>query len=155
MAEIRVATTTKVAALIAANALLLEQHGVSGGLHASRPAASAAGNFYFSTDTGVWARDNGATWDEVSGLSEAYIDAMIDALIATHASATATHGCTEVADVSDIAVDANLSSAAQAVVTAGACDTDGNLSAAAQAAITASHTAPTYDGVNDEVVFEI
>ena len=155
MAEIRVATTTKVAALIAANALLLGQHGISGGLHASRPAASAADNYYFSTDTGVWSRDNGATWDEVSGLSEAYIDAMIDALIATHAAATATHGVAEVADVADIAEDTNLSEAAQAVITAGACDVDANLSAAAQAAITASHTAPTYDGVNDEIVFTI
>jgi len=51
--------------------------------------------------------------------------------------------------------DANLSVAAQAVVTAGACDVDANLSAAAQSAITASHTAPTYDGVNDEIVFTI
>ena len=130
MAEIRVATTTKVATLISANALLLEQHGVSGGLHASRPAASAAGNYYFSTDTGVWARDNGATWDEVSGLTEVYIQGLI-------------------------ATDSNLSVAAQAVITAGACDVDENLSAEAQAAITASHTAPTYDDVNDEVVFEI
>ena len=39
--------------------------------------------------------------------------------------------------MSDIAVDANLSVAAQAVVTAGACDTDANLSVAAQAVVTA------------------
>lgn len=60
-----------------------------------------------------------------------------------HAADTSTHGASDIADVSDIAVDANLSAAAQAVVTAGACDTDANLSAAAQAAIAASHTQGT------------
>jgi len=53
-----------------------------------------------------------------------------------HAAATATHGAADIADVSDIAVDANLSVAAQAVVTAGACDVDANLSATAQGIIT-------------------
>ena len=155
MAEYRVPSTTKVEGMISTHAAVLETHGISGGLHASRPAAGTAGKYYFSTDTGVWSRDNGATWDEVSGLTEVYIQSLIDASIGTHAALTATHGCTTIADVSDIAVDSNLSSAAQAVVTAGACDVDANLSAAAQAAITASHTAPTYDGVNDEIVFTI
>jgi hypothetical protein len=41
------------------------------------------------------------------------------------------------ATLADIAVDANLSAAAQAVVTAGACDQDSNLSVAAQNVITA------------------
>ena len=131
MAEYRVPSTTKVEGMITTHAAVLETHGISAGLYASRPAASAAGKYYFSTDTSVWSRDNGATWDEIeSGLGEAAVQALI-------------------------ATDSNLSVAAQAVVTAGACDVDANLSAAAQAAITASHSAPTYDGVNDEVVFQI
>lgn len=43
---------------------------------------------------------------------------LIDTDIATHAALTNTHGCTEIADVSDIAVDANLSAAAQAAIAA-------------------------------------
>ena len=136
MAEYRVPSTTKVGVMIAAHTDLLEEHGISGGLDASRPAAGNVGAYYFSTDAGKWSRDNGATWDEVSGLSEVYIQGLIDASITTHAALTATHGATDIADVSDIAVDTNLS-------------------ATAQAAITASHTAPTYDGGTDEVVFTI
>lgn len=48
-----------------------------------------------------------------SGYSEIAIQALIDAAIATHAADTSTHGVSEIADVSDIAVDANLSAAAQ------------------------------------------
>lgn len=91
MAEYRVPTTTKVTGLIQAHADLLEQHGILAGLHASRPAAGTAGNYYFSTDSAIWARDNGASWDEVSGLSEAYIQSLIDASITTHAGITAAH----------------------------------------------------------------
>ena len=84
MAEIRVATTSKVNTLISENADLLEQHGISAGLEASRPTASEAGKYYFSTDAGKWSRDNGATWDEVSGLSEVYIQGLIDDSISDH-----------------------------------------------------------------------
>jgi len=41
-----------------------------------------------------------------------------DADIATHAALTATHGAADIADVSDIAVDANLSATAQAAIAA-------------------------------------
>ena len=78
----------------------------------------------------------------------------VEGLIATHA-ATPHGGIDEAAALALIEVDANLSTEAQAVITAGACDVDANLSAAAQAAISESHAAPTYDGVNDEVVFDI
>lgn len=112
MAEYRVPTTEKVGELITTHAAVLETHGVSAGLAASRPASSAAGKYYFSTDTLLWSRDNGATWDDIQGgLSEAEVLALIEV--------------------------------------------DANLSAAAQAAILASHAAPTYDGVNKEVVFVI
>ena len=137
--EYRVPTTTKVAALIAAHAALLEQHGISSGLAAARPAAGTAGRYYFSTDSKVWSRDNGSTWDDVSGLSESYIQSLIDASITIHAAlTTGVHGvgAGTIAKVSDIAVD-------------------GNLSAAAQAAVSERHSAPTYDAVNQEVVFEI
>lgn len=108
MAEIRVATTEKVTEMIQAHADLLEQHGISAGLHASRPAAGNAGVYYLSIDAGIWARDNGTTWDEVSGLSEVYIQGLIDASITTHEANADAH-----------------------------------------------HTAPTYDPVNKEVVFQI
>ena len=65
MAEIRVATTIKVTEMIQAHADLLEQHGISAGLHASRPAAGIAKRYYFSTDQSIWARDNGSGWDEL------------------------------------------------------------------------------------------
>ena len=84
MAEIRVATTSKVNTLISEHADVLEVHGISGGLEASRPAAGTEGNYYFCTDTGKWCRDNGADWDEVSGLTEVYIQSLIDASITTH-----------------------------------------------------------------------
>ncbi len=42
----------------------------------------------------------------------------VDADIATHAALTATHGAADIADKSDIAVDANLSAAAQAAIAA-------------------------------------
>lgn len=84
MAEHRVPTTTKVEGLIQDHADLLEQHGISAGLDASRPAAGTEGNYYFSTDAGKWSRDNGTTWDEVSGLTEVYIQGLIDDSITTH-----------------------------------------------------------------------
>lgn len=92
MAEHRVPTTTKVTGMIQAHTDLLEQHGISAGLDASRPSAGTEGNYYFSTDAGKWSRDNGTSWDEVSGLSEAYIQGLIDDSITTHAgNATAHH----------------------------------------------------------------
>lgn len=92
MTEYRVPTTTKVTGMIAAHADLLEQHGISAGLHASRPAAGTVARYYFSTDTGVWARDNGSTWDElISGLTEAYIQGLIDSSINTHAGVADAH----------------------------------------------------------------
>ena len=114
MAEYRVPSTTKVEGLISTHADVLETHGISGGLDASRPAAGNAGAYYFSTDVGKWARDNGTSWDECEGLSEVYIQGSIDASITTHAGVADAHH-----DNSE------------------------------------DHTAPTYDGVNDEVVFQI
>lgn len=119
--EYRVPTTTKVEGLIQAHANLLAQHGISGGLHATRPATGAVDEYYFSTDAGIWARGNGTGWDEVSGLSEAYIQGLIDASITTHTGIADAHH---------------------------ARYTDAE-------AIAAVHPAPTYDGVNDEVVFQI
>jgi len=92
MAEYRVPTTTKVEGLISTHAAVLETHGISGGVDASRPAAGNAGAYYFSTDAGIWARDNGTTWDECEGLSESYIQGLIDASITTHAGDTDPHG---------------------------------------------------------------
>lgn len=83
MTEYRVPSTTKVVGMIQAHADLLEQHGITGGLASARPAAGTAGRFYFSTDTNTWSRDNGTTWDDVTGLSEAYIQGLIDTEIAT------------------------------------------------------------------------
>lgn len=92
MAEYRVPTTTKVTEMIQAHADLLEQHGISAGLLASRPAAGTVGRYYFSTDTKVWARDNGSTWDELTGgLGEAYIQGLIDTSISTHAGVVDAH----------------------------------------------------------------
>lgn len=60
----------------------------------------------------------------------------VEELIATH-TLTEPHGGLDETEVKAlIAIDANLSSAAQA-------------------AITARHSAPTYDAVNKEVVFQI
>ena len=84
MEEHRVPTTTKVVGLIAAHTDLLEQHGISGGLAADRPEPGAEGCYYFSTDTGVWARDNGVSWDEVFGFTGEYIQGLIDTSIGTH-----------------------------------------------------------------------
>ena len=92
MPERRFPTTSKVAGMIQAHADLLAQHGISAGVHASRPAPGTADRYYFSTDTGVWARDNGTTWDEVSGLSEGYIQGLIDTSISSHAGDTDPHG---------------------------------------------------------------
>ena len=114
MAEYRVPTTTKVNALIQTHADLLEQHGISAGVNASRPVASTVGKYYFSTDNGIWARDNGTSWDEVTGLTEAYIQGLIDTSITTHTAIAIAHHSN--AD---------------------------------------DHTAPTYDGGTDEVVFQI
>lgn len=91
MAEYRVPTTTKVTGMIQAHADLLEQHGISAGLASARPVAGTAGRYYFATDTSVWSRDNGASWDEVSGLSEVYIQGLIDASITTHAGVSDAH----------------------------------------------------------------
>ncbi len=88
----------------------------------------------------VYVTDVASKWLEMPD------DTAVAADIATHAAlTTGVHGvgAGTVAKTADIAVDANLSVAAQAVVTAGACDVDANLSAAAQAAISASHTAGT------------
>jgi len=91
MTEYRSPTTEKVIEMIQAHADLLEQHGISAGVHASRPVAGTVGNYYFSTDTGIWARDNGTDWDEVSGLSEAYIQGLIDDSISAHAGVPDAH----------------------------------------------------------------
>ena len=91
MPEYRVPSTTKVTGMITTHAAVLETHGISGGLNSARPAAGTEGRYYFSTDTGVWARDNGATWDEVSGLSEAYIQGLINASITSHAGEADAH----------------------------------------------------------------
>lgn len=80
------------------------------------------------------------------GVNDANTSCEPSGAVSSHSGlSTGVHGvgAGTVAKVSDIATDANLSVAAQAVVTAGACDVDGNLSAAAQAAITASHAAVT------------
>jgi len=69
----------------------LEQHGISAGVEGSRPAAGTDGNYYFCTDSGKWCRDNGSSWDEVAGLSEAYIQGLIDASITTHAGDADAH----------------------------------------------------------------
>ena len=108
--EYRVPSTSKVTGMIQAHADLLEQHGITAGVEASRPAAGTVGNYYFATDTGKWSRDNGTTWDEASGegLSEIYIQSLIDASISTH-----------------------------------------------EGDVDAHHSAPTYDGGTDEIVFEI
>ncbi len=92
MSEIRVTTTTKVTEMIQAHAATLEQHGISGGLASARPTAGTVGRYYFSTDTKVWARDNGTTWDELTeGLSESYIQGLINTSISTHAEDVDAH----------------------------------------------------------------
>ncbi len=85
-----------------------------------------------------------STWTQVKAFLKTYFDGLYDILGATSthsALTTGVHGVGggTVAKVADIATDGNLSAAAQAVVTAGACDVDANLSVAAQAAISASH----------------
>ncbi len=121
MEERRVPTTTKVIGLIAAHTDLLEQHGISAGLHADRPVAGTVGRYYFSTDEGIWARDNGTDWDEVFGFTEEYIQGLIDTSISTHSGNEAAHHSRY---------------------------TDAE-------AVAAVHPAPTYDSVEDEVVFTI
>jgi len=135
MAEYRVPTTTKVQGLIATHADVLETHGISGGLHASRPTAGTAGKYYFSTDQGVWARDNGTSWDECEGLSEAYIQSLIDASITTHTGNASAHH-TKYTDAE-----------AQSVADTQIATHTGNANA--------HHTAPTYDSPNEEIVFQI
>ena len=46
-----------------------EQHNISAGLAADRPAAGVAKRYYFSTDTipPVWSRDDGTAWVDLSG----------------------------------------------------------------------------------------
>jgi len=62
------------------------------------------------------------------------ISGEIDGDVGTHAALTNTHGASDIADVSDIAVDANLSSAAQAAVAAShAQNTDTDLDATFEA----------------------
>ncbi len=81
--EARFPITSKVAGMIQAHADLLGQHGISAGLLSARPAPGTAGRFYFSTDPPyAWSRDNGTSWDECKGLSEAYIQGLIDASVA-------------------------------------------------------------------------
>ena len=130
MAEYRAATTEKVNDLITAHAAVLETHGISGGLASARPVAGTAGLYYFSTDTGVWARDNGTSWDEVSGLSEVYIQGLIDASITTHAAVASAHHVAFVQADHDALANPHHSNAQD-------------------------HTAPTYDAVNKEIVFQI
>ena len=91
MAEYRVPTTEKVGELIQAHADLLEQHGIAAGLDGARPAPGTTGRYYFSIDAGKWSRDNGVSWDEVSGLSEVYILGLIDASIGLHADDPDAH----------------------------------------------------------------
>lgn len=138
MPEYRVPTTTKVTAMIQAHADLLEQHGISAGVHASRPTAGTEGRYYLSTDSGIWARDNGTSWDEVSGLSEAYIQGLIDTSISTHAGVSDAHHTKTVASELNLA---DMAEKAHSSLTGVGADDH--------------HTAPTYDGVNDEVVFQI
>lgn len=128
--EYRVPSTTKVEGMIQAHADLLEQHGISSGLHASRPAAGTDGYYYFSTDTGVWSRDNGASWDECESLSEAYIQGLIDTSITTHAGLPDAHHVAFVQADHDALANPHHSNADD-------------------------HPAPTYDGGTDEVVFQI
>ena len=48
-----------------------EQHDISAGLAADRPAAGVAKRYYFSTDTKVWSRDDGTVWvDHATGVSD-------------------------------------------------------------------------------------
>ena len=130
MTEHRAPTTTKVTGMIQAHADLLEQHGISAGVHASRPAAGTAGNYYFSIDQGIWARDNGSTWDECEGLSEVYIQGLIDTSISTHAGLPdAHHDAFDQADHDALANPHHDNSN--------------------------DHPAPTYDGGTDEIVFQI
>ena len=130
MAEYRVPTTTKVTGMIQTHADLLAQHGITAGLAASRPAAGTADKYYFSTDTSVWSRDNGISWDEVSGLSEAYIQGLIDTSITTHAGLPDVHHVAFVQSDHDALANPHHSNSDD-------------------------HTAPTYDGGTDEVVFQI
>lgn len=135
MAEKRVPTTTKVTGMIQAHADLLGQHGVSAGVHASRPVAGTANRYYFSTDIGVWARDNGTTWDECEGLSEAYIQNLIDTSIGLHEAVSDAHHTRY--------ADAEAASVAGGLITAHEGEPD------------VHHAAPTYDAGQDEVVFQI
>ncbi|MBA7568166.1 hypothetical protein ES708_09887 [subsurface metagenome] len=135
MAEYRVPTTTKVAALIQEHADQLEQHGISGGLHAERPVEATLGLFYFSTDTGVWARANGTDWDEVFGFTEGFIQGLIDTAIGLHAGDEDAHHARY--------TDAEAAAVAAAQILTHAEDAN------------AHHAAPTYDEPNEEVVFEI
>ncbi len=130
MTEYRVPSTTKVAGMISAHADVLETHGISGGLDSARPAAGTEGKYYFSTDVGKWSRDNGATWDECEGLSEAYIQGLIDTSISTHAALPDEHHTAFVQADHDSLPNAHHDNSAD-------------------------HTAPTYDGGTDEIVFQI
>lgn len=130
MTERRVPTTTKVAAMIAAHTDLFEEHGISAGLHASRPAAGNEGAYYLSTDAGIWARDNGSSWDEVSGLSEVYIQGLIDDSITTHEGIASAHHTAFTQTNHDALPNPHHDNSED-------------------------HPAPTYDGGTDEVVFQI
>lgn len=135
MAEYRVPTTTKVAALIQEHADLLEQHGISAGLHAARPEPGTVGRYYFSTDEGIWARDNGTSWDEVFGFTEEYIQGVIDASITAHAGDPNAHHTRY--------TDAEAEAVASTLIATHASNPD------------AHHAAPAYDETEDEIIFQI
>ncbi|MBA7486820.1 hypothetical protein ES707_22381 [subsurface metagenome] len=135
MPEYRVPSTTKVAGMIQAHADLMAQHGISAGLHADRPEAGTADRYYFSTDTLVWSRDNGTSWDEVMGFTEAYLQGMIDTSITAHAGVEDAHHARY--------TDAEAEAAASTLIATHAGDPD------------AHHAAPAYDPAEDEVIFQI
>ncbi|MBA7571936.1 hypothetical protein ES708_13706 [subsurface metagenome] len=135
MPEIRAATTIKVTEMIQAHADLLEQHGISAGLHAERPEPGTVGSYYLSTDEGIWARDNGTSWDEVFGFTEEYIQGAIDASITAHAGDPNAHHTKY--------TDAEAEAVASTLIATHTANPD------------AHHAAPTYDEGTKEIIFQI